>query len=139
MRLDLSPLEKSLARLETSISYLRSDSAQADAGLRREFAQSVIQGFEYSYAVAVAMTDRALGEFARNPETLKELDFADRMREAADLGFIRNPRDFLEYRQKRNITSHAYNEDRAEEVLSVVDDFLADAKFLLQQLHKRNK
>ena len=139
MRLDLSPLEKSLARLETSVSYLRSDAAKADAGLRREFAQSVIQGFEYSYGETVTVADRALQEFARHPEGLKELDFADRMREAADLGLIRDPRDFLEYRKKRNITSHAYNESLAEDVLSAVDDFLADSKFLLRQLQKRNK
>ena len=139
MRLDLSPLEKSLARLKTSIAYLRSDAAQADEDLRIQFQQSVIKAFEFTYAVTIAIIDRVLREAAGQTETVKEMDFPDRMREAADCGLIRDPRDFFEYREKRNITSHAYNQTRAESVLSVIDDFVADAEFLLKQLRARNK
>ena len=96
MRLDLSPLEKSLTRLETSVSYWRSDAARADAGLRREFSQSVIQGFEYTYGATVAMIDRALREHSREQDSILKMDFADRMRAAADLGIVRDWRDFLE-------------------------------------------
>lgn len=138
MRLDLSPLEKSLSRLNTSISYLRS-CAPEDAELRIQFQQSVIQAFEFTYGVAVAMIDRALAESARDADSLRDMDFPDRMREAAGMGLIRDPRDFLEYRRKRNITSHAYNEELAESVLSGVDDFAADAAFLLARLREQNQ
>ena len=139
MRLDLSPLEKSLTRLETSVSYWRSDAARADAGLRREFSQSVIQGFEYTYGATVAMIDRALREHSREQDSILEMDFADRMRAAADLGIVRDWRDFLEYRRKRNTTSHAYNENLAEDVLASVDDFISDSRFVLERLRERGK
>ena len=138
MRLDLSPLEKSLSRLNASISYLRS-CAPEDAELRIQFQQSVIQAFEFTYGVAVAMIDRALAEIARDSDSLRDMDFPDRMREAARNGLIRDPRDFLEYRRKRNLTSHAYNEELADSVLSGVDDFAADAEFLLARLREQNQ
>ena len=139
MRLDLSPLEKSLARLKTSIAYLRSDAAQADEDLRIQFQQSVIKAFEFTYAVTIAIIDRVLREAAGQTETVKEMDFPDRMREAADCGLIRDPRNFFKYRTKRNTTAYAYNQATAENILSVVDNFVADAEFLLERLRARNK
>ena len=125
----------------TTSSRRNAPDSNADSAARTpgEIIRPCCAAFLIVGAIMAQLADRALQEFARHPAGLKELDFADRMREAADLGLIRDPRDFLEYRKKRNTTSHAYNESLAEDVLSVVDDFLADAKFLLRQLQKRNK
>lgn len=139
MRLDPAPLEKALARLKTSVGYLRSPAAAADAGLRVQFQQAVIQAFEFTYGVAVALIDRALAEDARDPNALRNMDFSDRMRAAADRELIGDARDFLEYRRMRNVTSHAYNESLADSVLAGVDDFIADADFLLARLRELGK
>ena len=41
---------------------------------------------------------------------------------------------WTEYRQKRNLTSHTYEETIANSVVSVVKDFQKDAKYLLEKL-----
>src|SRR5665213_1310386 len=45
---------------------------------------------------------------------------------------------FRGYREKRNITSHTYNEERAEEVVAGLDRFVDDIRFILTQLKRRN-
>ena len=60
------------------------------------------------------------------------------MRAAADAGIIRDPVKFMIYREMRNITSLTYEESSAEEVISVVDDFLKDMDYLVDQLRRRN-
>lgn len=38
----------------------------------------------------------------------------------------------------RSKSSHTYDEDIALEVVSVIEDFIAEARALLEQLQKRN-
>ena len=45
----------------------------------------------------------------------------------------------MEYRKKRNVTSHAYDEKLAQEVYLVAIAFLTDAQSLLQVLKDRNQ
>ena len=66
------------------------------------------------------------------------MDFADRMRDAADAGIVREALPYVRYRELRNKTSHTYDADRAEETILVIDEFLRDVRFLLQELQKRN-
>jgi hypothetical protein len=42
------------------------------------------------------------------------------------------------FREMRAKSSHTYDEDIALEVVSVIVDFIAEAKVLLEQLQKRN-
>jgi hypothetical protein len=42
------------------------------------------------------------------------------------------------FREMRAKSSHTYDEDIALEVVSVIADFIAEAKVLLEQLQKRN-
>jgi nucleotidyltransferase substrate binding protein (TIGR01987 family) len=80
---------------------------------------------------------RYLKESSASPESIDQLSFADMMRDAAKAGLIKDPMRFRLYREKRNMTSHVYNQEKADEVLSVIDDFLADALQLKQELSKR--
>ncbi len=77
-------------------------------------------------------------EIAANPEEIPAMAFRDLMRAAADAGIIRDPVKFMIYREMRNITSLTYEESSVEEVISVVDDFLKDMDYLLDQLRRRN-
>lgn len=138
MKLDYSTLEDAVAQLQTSFDYLHGDLARTDSGLREQFRAATIQAFEFTYELAVKMIQRQLAQIAANPDTLREMDFADRMRDAADAGIVREAVSFIRYRELRNKTSHTYDADRAEETVLVIDEFLRDMRFLLRELQKRN-
>lgn len=47
--------------------------------------------------------------------------------------------DWLDYRKMRNITSHTYDESKAQQVYNGISDFLESSRFLLKQLQQRNQ
>ena len=138
MKLDYSALEHAVAQLQRSFDYLHGDLARTDSGLREQFRAATIQAFEFTYELAVKMIQRQLAQIAANPDALRQMDFADRMRDAADAGIVRDALPYIRYRELRNKTSHTYDADRAEGTVSVIDEFLHDVRFLLQELQKRN-
>jgi hypothetical protein len=53
-------------------------------------------------------------------------------------GLLQNSWDiWKEYRTARGTTSHTYNEEKAQEVLAVIPQFLTEARYLLRQLQQR--
>ena len=138
MKIDYSSLEDAVDQLQRSFDYLHGDLARTDSDLREQFRAATIQAFEFTYGLAVKMIQRQLAEVAANPDALREMDFADRMRDAADAGIVRDALPYTHYRELRNKTSHTYDADRAEETVLVIDEFLRDVRFLLQELRKRN-
>jgi nucleotidyltransferase substrate binding protein (TIGR01987 family) len=137
--IDYSAFENALSQLETSLGYLNSELSSKDPGLRKQFRAATIQAFEFTYELAVKMIRRQLSEIVANPADLPQIAFMDLIRTAADAGLVRAPAPFRTYRDKRNITSHTYDEDTAENILSVLDDFLTDMRFLLGELQRRNQ
>lgn len=139
MKLDFTPLKKALDQLETSIQYLNSDLAQNDQGLRGQFRNSAIQCFEFTYELSYKMIRRQLEQIVSTTEDLRQMNFADFIRTAADAGLIPDVKRFLIYRQRRNLTSYTYDEKKAEEIIVILDDFIRDVHFILDQLSKRNE
>ena len=85
------------------------------------------------------MIRRQLALIVANPGALRETDFADLMRDAADAGIVRDAPAYMRYREMRNRTSHAYDASRAEEVVAAMDEFLHDMRHLLAKLEERNR
>ncbi|MBP7867714.1 MAG: HI0074 family nucleotidyltransferase substrate-binding subunit [Acidobacteria bacterium] len=138
MTLDLTSFESALGQLDTSAGYLESDLARQDPGLREQFRSAVIQAFEFSYTLAVKFIRRQLEQIVANPHELSEMAFMDLIRAAADAGLVPDVPRFRVYREKRNLTSHTYDAEKAEDVLSVIPEFRADMKHLLDRLRSRN-
>ena len=138
MRLDTSAFEKALRQLERSMSYLHSELSRQDEGLREQFRAASIQAFEYTYELAVKMIRRQLAQIVTIPAELRHMTYPDLIRTAAESGLVRDVSDFKRYRELRNITSHTYEEERAEEVLSILDEFIRKMNELLTELQKRN-
>jgi nucleotidyltransferase substrate binding protein (TIGR01987 family) len=136
--LDLSPFEKAISQLEQSLGYLNSEMAAGDDGLRAQFRAASIQAFEYTYELGVKMLRRQLEQIVINPAELREMAFMELIRTGAEAGLVREVSRFRVYREKRNITSHTYDEERAEEVLAILDDFMLDMRYLLDELKGRN-
>ena len=120
MKLDYSSLEDAVAQLQRSFDYLHGDLARTDSDLREQFRAATIQAFEFTYELAVKMIQRRLAEVAANPDALRQMDFADQLRDAADAGIVREALPYIRYRELRNKTSHTYDADRAEETVSVM-------------------
>ncbi len=138
MVLDVTHLEKAATQLEKSLGYLGSDMARADADLREQFRAAAIQGFEFTYELAIKMLRRQLEQVVAHPAELRAIPFMDLVRTGAEAGLVREPARFRLYREKRNITSHTYDAESAEAVVSVLPSFLDDVRYLLQELLRRN-
>ena len=128
--IELSAFEKALASLVRV--YLRSQREPADEDIR----DACIQRYEYTYELAFKMLKRTLAQNLPSSEELDQMGFRDVIRLGARNGFIETPQSWFEYREKRNKTSHTYNEDTAIEVYTVLGRFIDDATSLLALLKK---
>lgn len=125
--IDLTSLDNALRKLDEII--IRYDKEKEDDAIR----DAVIQRFEYSYSLCIKMLIRFLQSQATDlPDTLT---FNETIRKANQMGLLfSNLEKWTDYRLKRNMTSHTYEESIANEVVSVVKDFQKDANFLLKKL-----
>jgi len=130
--LDLSPLQKALVSLLVAIE--RTERERSDDMLR----DSVIQRFEYTYELCWKMLKRRLEMDVPSPELIDGMSFREMIREGAERGMIDDPLVWFEYRQKRNLTTHTYDEAVAKDVYLAAVAFAADAQALLAALLQRN-
>jgi nucleotidyltransferase substrate binding protein (TIGR01987 family) len=137
-KIDYSAFEKAIGQLEKSLSFVHSSMAGQNKDLYEQFRAAGVQAFEYTYELALKMLRRQLDQIVSNRAELREMAFMDFIRTAAEAGLVRNVSAFKVYRDKRNITSHTYDADKAEEVLSVIEPFLKDVHFILNEIRKRN-
>lgn len=138
MPLELSPLINALLQLEEAIAYSQSEMAKQDARLFKQFRNSVIQCFEFTYELSWKMIKRQLSLDLPNPSNLDAFNFNDLMREAAQYGLIDDPGPWIRFRKERNVTSHTYNENLADEVYQIALVFFVEAKQLLATLKNKN-
>ena len=95
----------------------------------------MIQRFEYTYSLSLKMIKRYFANGAFVFENLEGMTFNEMIRHANKMGLLRsNLEQWNNYRLKRNLTSHTYDEQIAFEVASIIEDFAQDAKFLLNKL-----
>jgi len=138
MKLDLSSLAGAVSQLEESLWYSHSEAAQSDPKLFRQFRNSAVQCFEFTYELCWKMLKRRLELDAPSPASLDSLGFRDLFRLGAEQGLVGDPVRWFGYRERRNETSHVYDEAKAEQVYETAVAFLDDARRLLQELERRN-
>lgn len=130
--LNLVSFEKALNSLDEIIVRYRKE--KEDTAIR----DALIQRFEYTYSLAIKMIKRYLKIYLTENEEVDTMDFNRTIREANRIGILLNNLEIWTiYRQKRNMTSHTYDEKKALEVVDIVNDFFKDAKYLLQKLKER--
>lgn len=135
MSLDFSSLESAASQLEKALTYATSDLAK-DVNLFEQFRNSTVQCFEYTYELAWKYLQRKLEQVHPNPQIIDELEFKDLIREGAQRGYVKTPELWFEFRRLRNISSHAYDRLKAEQVYSKAQDLLVEAQFLLAAIRK---
>ena len=66
------------------------------------------------------------------------MTFNETIRLANKLGLLKSGLEqWTEYRQKRNMTSHTYDEKTAKEVIELIPEFKKEADYLYWELMKR--
>jgi nucleotidyltransferase substrate binding protein (TIGR01987 family) len=138
MKLDLSSLKNALAALEKSMKYLSSSQAQ-DPDLREQFRAAAIQAFEFTHELSFKMIKRQLEQILADPSSVDKMAYMDVIRTGAEAGLVLEVARFRDYREKRNITSHTYDQAKAEQIVSILEHFQEDVRFLLEQLERRNR
>lgn len=127
--LNLSVLKNSLATLKECYSDL---SAQTDEKLKTYIKDSCIQRFEYTYECAKKIMNKFLKKEYDKQDS--ELSINNIFREMNGLGFIQNFDNWVEYRQKRNLTSHEYNIELTYPIIDIIPKFINDVEFLIHKL-----
>nr|WP_314740453.1 HI0074 family nucleotidyltransferase substrate-binding subunit [uncultured Haemophilus sp.] len=98
-----------------------------------------IQKVEFVYELDIKMLKRQLKRIASNDLDIDSAEFRDVLRLSVQYGLIERMEDWLDYRKMRNITSHTYDESKAQQVYNGISDFLESSRFLLNQLKQRNQ
>lgn len=96
---------------------------------------SVIQRFEYTYALAVKFIQKYLELTLPNPDIFDKLTFNELIRTANEKGILKSDlTKWAVFRQRRNITSHTYNIEKALLVLEIIEEFIEEIRFLLVKI-----
>lgn len=138
MKLDLTSFRDAVGALERSMTFLLSDSAKNDPLLHEQFRNSAIQCFEFTHELAFKMMKRQLELMIADPASIDKMTYMDIIRSAAEAGLVDAVGRFKDYRDKRNITSHTYNQAKAAQIEAILSDFFGDMRALLAELEKRN-
>lgn len=96
---------------------------------------ALIQRFEYTYDLSIKMIKRYLKDLSSLSINVNSLTFNELIREALQAELLKgNLEDWIEYRNKRNLTPHTYDEKKADEVVLSSKKFLNEVLYLLKRL-----
>ena len=123
--------EISLVRLAKALNLLTSVYQSDLSEIERDGA---ILRFKYTLELCWKSSKKILLANGIETDTPKNV-----MRELGQLGWISDPASWLDYIEKRNMTSHMYNEEVANEIFKIIGQFIKDANLLLSVLGSKNK
>ena len=118
---EIKSLNQALGQLQTALKQPKNEFIR----------DSVIKRFEFSFELAwklMKVVLRFLGQNCNSPRTCIRLASQEKL--------ITNTKNWLNYQEKRNLSSHVYYEPVAEAVYQVTDNFLIDAQKLLKRVEK---
>lgn len=136
MVLQLQSLQKAIESLKAVLIRAEDEelAAKIDDITRYAIKAGAIQNFEFTYELSWKFIKRwlenSLGSTYVDGVSRREL-----FRIAAENRLIEDVDQWMIYHQARNIMSHTYNEDRAEEVFAIAKIFAADAPVLLPPIN----
>jgi len=139
MNIDITPLERALAQLEESLQLLDAKVWGDNNASRRNHERGAVQAFEFTYGVAVNLLKRQMEQIRPDSGEFGAMRFEDFLRASAAAGLIPSLENFFDYWEKRNLTSHNYNEEVSRQLLAILNPFAEDMRFLLKQLQDRNR
>ncbi len=119
MQLNIKEYSKAVSRLEEALAQKKNDFIR----------DSVIQRFEFSVELAWKTARKAMGTSTNTPK--------DVVREMAQSAYIDDVEKWLKAIDMRNLSSHTYKEDLAEQVYKFASFFIGELKALVAKLEKK--
>ena len=138
--LDLSALQDSIVSLSDSLEVVSDPvwfNQQADK-VRNTLISGVVKNFEFVYEISIKMIRRMIELESASPSEVDEGNFRDLLRTAGEKGLVADVEAWFTYRKMRNITTHTYDHQKAQQVYQNTLGFIVDARALLAALEKRN-
>jgi nucleotidyltransferase substrate binding protein (TIGR01987 family) len=121
--LSFTALAKALASLERAIKQPKNEFSR----------DSVIQRFEYTFELCW----KSLQKVLESDRQLEDSSVRGILREAARTNWIQNTELWFRFQEARNLTSHTYNEETAEEVYQTAILLPKEASALLRLLEQK--
>ena len=125
MSVSFEKIDKALSRLKEATSKKPANDLERDG---------VIQRFEYTIELLWKVAKATLEENGVIAVAPKDV-----IRELANIGWMNNPSEFIDYLKMRNETSHTYKEDVAQAVYEGSVKFVVAADTLLTILKDKAK
>jgi nucleotidyltransferase substrate binding protein (TIGR01987 family) len=137
MSLRTEHLSRCIQTLETSVTLLRQ--APPDSIDYEIYRNAAVKGFELSLETAGKLLRKAIKSYLGSPRAGDELTFKDVLRRAAKHGLMDASavERWFAYRDNRNSTAHDYGVGFAEETLTLLPDFIVDARRIEQTLREK--
>ena len=140
MNLDLTGFHRAISSLETALtvyeSYLSGTEKHPD--FIQTLKAGVVQNFEFTYELSWKFMRRwievNIGTTVVDGVTRREL-----FRQAAENRLIIDVSKWMSFHQARNITSHTYDAEKADEVVASALVFKDEAIALYHALEERNQ
>ncbi len=136
--LDLTSLEKSVEALGKAVHLIDDTSVEKyPEDVLFVLKSGVVQHFEFTYELCWKYMKRILSEMV-GKYAVEGLSRKELFRMAARYTLIDDPENWFVYHEARNITSHTYNQNYADEVAALASKLYGDACQLLVRMRKRN-
>lgn len=100
------------------------------------FRNATLKGFELTLEVTGKLLKKALHSFFASSKAVDRLTFKEAFRYAAKHGLIKveTVERWYSYRDNRNSTAHDYDEEAAEEALTLIPHFIKDVKAIIESI-----
>jgi nucleotidyltransferase substrate binding protein (TIGR01987 family) len=128
--INISPLLKAFKKFKEFKHIVAISPPSFDLELKKT---GLIQGFEFCYERCWKTIKKLLEKDGKQPLSTKDI-----FRMAAAAGFIKDPEPWFVFLDKRNLTSHAYEEDKAELVIEILDQFEKEVEDFIKRIGGTN-
>ncbi|MCS6881080.1 MAG: nucleotidyltransferase substrate binding protein [Oscillochloridaceae bacterium] len=136
MSLNTDHLTNTLRALEAALALYQRAVAGQEVTEQEIFRMAIIKGFELAQEVSFKLVRRRLKDFGYGARVLDATPVKEVLRLAARHGLL-TPDEverWFTYRDNRNNTAHDYGEAFARETLTLLPDFVRDARALAERL-----
>ena len=136
-KLDFTSFEKAVTRLDESLKVVAEFQSTDSSPLLRTLISGVVQHFEFTYELSWKFIKRWLGENLGKSQ-VDGLSRLELFRLAAEYQLIDSVESWMLFHRARNETSHTYNENIADEVFNIAEQFLPESIKLLSALKSKD-
>ena len=105
---------------------------QQDTKLKNYIKDSCIKRFEYTYETSKKIMNKFLKK--EYDKTEKKLSINNIFREMYAIGLIKNFENWVNYREKRNLTSQEYCVEKIDTIIDIVPAFIDDTEYLIKHI-----